>query len=224
MIAPARLAAYRTLLAVARGTADLADALARERTDTGRRPRSRACGRDRGRHAPLAGAVRSRHCRVCRSAGRAARPRSAHDSADERLPAACTSIASLRRQWWTTRVELARKAGKSSAAGFVNALLRRISRERDRLPASSAATRTCRSRPRPRLSRDHAVSSSTGWSARWFDRYGYEATLAWAEFNNAPAAADVRANTLKIGREALARDLAEPRCRDGSNALSPATA
>jgi len=205
VIAPARLAAYRTLLAVARGTADLPDALARERTDMGD-------DRDRALAGEIATATLRWQARFDHViAAFAGRPVARLDlevltilrmSAFQllhldRVPAAAVV---------DDGVELARKAGKSSAAGFVNALLRRISRERDRLPLPAPP-------PEP-VDRERALDflattlSHPHWLvARWFDRYGYEATLAWAEFNNAPAALTVRANTLKIGREELARDL-----------------
>jgi 16S rRNA (cytosine967-C5)-methyltransferase len=44
--------------------------------------------------------------------------------------------------------------------------------------------------------------------SRWLDRYGFDATEAWAMFDNSPAALTVRANTLRISREDLAIALA----------------
>ena len=86
----------------------------------------------------------------------------------------------MNRQRTNDGVELARKAGKSSAAGFVNALLRRISRERDHLPLPIP--------PAEPVDRERALDflatalSHPHWLvARWFDRYGYEPTLAWAQ-------------------------------------------
>ena len=100
-------------------------------------------------------------------------------------------------------MELVRKAGKGSAAGFVNALLRRVSRERSRLPLPL---------PPPAAS-DRAAAldylettlSHPRWlAARWMDRYGYDATVSWLTFNNRPAPLTIRANTLRIARNALA--------------------
>ena len=104
-------------------------------------------------------------------------------------------------------VDLTGKAGKRSAAGLVNALLRRVSRERRSLPLP----------PRPANSgdRDAALTylettlSHPRWLvARWLDRYGFEAAEQWARFNNAPAPLTVRVNTLKASREQVAAQLA----------------
>ncbi len=93
-------------------------------------------------------------------------------------------------------VALTGKAGKKSAAGLVNAVLRRISRERDRLPAA-AAPRFCGRRRR--VGYLEKTLSHPGWlAARWLDRYGFEAAEQWETFNNAPAALTLRANTLRI--------------------------
>src|SRR5262249_20810422 len=45
--------------------------------------------------------------------------------------------------------------------------------------------------------------------ARWLARYGFEATEAWARFDNAPAALTLRANTLQTTRDDLRRRLAD---------------
>ena len=85
-------------------------------------------------------------------------------------------------------VTLTKKAGKKSAAPFVNALLRRVAREREQLPLPP--------RPDPAAGRDAqldylsvALSHPRWLAARWLDRYGFEATEAWLQFNNQPAAA-----------------------------------
>jgi 16S rRNA (cytosine967-C5)-methyltransferase len=44
--------------------------------------------------------------------------------------------------------------------------------------------------------------------SRWLDRYGFEATEAWATFDNSPAALTLRANTLRTSRDELAAALA----------------
>jgi 16S rRNA (cytosine967-C5)-methyltransferase len=101
-------------------------------------------------------------------------------------------------------VQLTRKAGKSSSASFVNAILRRASRERARLPLP------------PRTPGDAAAEldylettlSHPRWLVeRWRDRYGFEAAEAWCRFNNTPAALTLRANRLQVTRESLAEAL-----------------
>ena len=103
-------------------------------------------------------------------------------------------------------VQLAKRAGKRSAAPLVNAILRRVSRERAHLPlpVSSDATResavaylaTALSHPR--------------WLAeRWLDRYGFEDAERWCRFNNSPAPLTLRANRLRTTQARLADDLRE---------------
>jgi 16S rRNA (cytosine967-C5)-methyltransferase len=63
-------------------------------------------------------------------------------------------------------VELAGKAGKRSAAGFVNALLRRVSRERAHLPLPTE----------PPIDLLAITLSHPRWLAsRWLTRHGFEA-------------------------------------------------
>jgi 16S rRNA (cytosine967-C5)-methyltransferase len=104
-------------------------------------------------------------------------------------------------------VDLAGKAGKRSAAGLVNALLRRVSRERESLPLPK--------RPEKAGDRDAALAylavtlSHPRWLVeRWLDRYGFEAAERWARFNNAPAPLTLRVNTLKGSRDNVAAELA----------------
>jgi 16S rRNA (cytosine967-C5)-methyltransferase len=101
-------------------------------------------------------------------------------------------------------VQLTRKVGKSSSASFVNAILRRASRERAGLPLP------------PRTVGDAAAEldylettlSHPRWLVeRWRDRHGFEAAEAWCRFNNTPAALTLRANRLHVTRESLAEAL-----------------
>ena len=101
-------------------------------------------------------------------------------------------------------VNLTKKVGKRSAAPLVNAILRRVSRERAALPLP----------PPDAGSRDAALDylsialSHPRWlAARWLDRYGFAAAEAWCLFDNAPAALTLRANRVKTTPEALAADL-----------------
>ena len=206
MIAAARVAAYRTLRAVhGSGHHNLASALAQART-------SLPNERDRA----LAGEIATGTLRW----------RGAFDHVIEtfakrpiaRLDPEVTDILrmSMFQLMHLTRVpasavvddavNLTKKEGKRSAAPLVNAILRRVSRERDRLPLPV----------RSATSRDTALDylsitlSHPRWLvARWLDRYGFEAIEAWCQFNNGPPALTVRANRLRTTRVDLANVLRE---------------
>jgi 16S rRNA (cytosine967-C5)-methyltransferase len=116
-------------------------------------------------------------------------------------------------------VSLTRNVRKSSAAALVNAVLRRISRERDHLPLP----------PRPSSPDDRGgqldylsiTLSHPRWLvARWLDRHGFEATETWARFNNTPAPLTLRVNTLRVQKPEITTRLAEHgiRVRDGRHA------
>ena len=112
-------------------------------------------------------------------------------------------------------VNLTRAAGKTSAAGFVNAVLRKVSRARDRLDLPqppSASTAGAREAWLDALS---LTGSHPRWLVeRWVDRMGPEATAAWVEFNNQEPALTIRANSLKTSREAARRAAARCGHRD----------
>jgi 16S rRNA (cytosine967-C5)-methyltransferase len=201
VIAPARLAAYEILLAVGRGSVDLGAAVAGARSRLGDE-------RDRALAGEIAtGTLRWQGAFDHVIAEFARRPPSRLDPEVltilrlsifqllhlDRVPAAAAV---------DDAVQMTRKAGKRSAAPFVNALLRRVSRERDRLPLPSRP-----SAPRAReawLTFLSATLSHPLWLVdRWSERYGYEATESWARFNNAPAPLTLRANTLRTSREDL---------------------
>ncbi len=104
-------------------------------------------------------------------------------------------------------VELAREARKRSAAPFVNAVLRRIERERAHLPLP----------PRPVTGESTAEAldylsmtlSHPRWlMERWLRRAGFDAAEAWARFNNAPAPLTLCVNTLLTTRDDLTHRLA----------------
>ena len=104
-------------------------------------------------------------------------------------------------------VSLTRRVGKGSAAGLVNAVLRRVSRGPDklRLPVRPPDT-TDSAAVRAYLS---VTLSHPAWLVdRWVARYGFEAAESWAGFNNAPAPITLRINTLKTTREAVVASLA----------------
>jgi 16S rRNA (cytosine967-C5)-methyltransferase len=202
MIAPARIAAYEALLAVESSRADLPHALARVRDSlTDERDRALAgeitAGtlRWQGAFDHVIAAFTSRPIakldREVRVILRLAIFQLLHL---ERVPASAAV---------NDAVSLTRRAGKKSAAPLVNALLRRVSRERSRLPLPS--------RPDPPFERAAALDylavtlSHPRWlAARWLDRYGFDAAEAWERFNNAPAALTLRANRLRTTREELA--------------------
>jgi len=205
VIAAARQAAYDVLRAVSSGRADLGTALALSRKKLGDE-------RDRA----LAGEIATGTLRwqgafdhlITTYAGRPLRKLDP-EVLDilrltifqllhlDRIPAAAAV---------KDAVDLTGKAGKRSAAGLVNALLRRISRERDRLPLPP--------RPDDPSDRDAAIRylsitlSHPAWlMARWMDRHGFDAAERWARFDNSPAPLTLRANRLKCTREQVAEAL-----------------
>jgi 16S rRNA (cytosine967-C5)-methyltransferase len=106
-------------------------------------------------------------------------------------------------------VDLTRTARKASASGFVNAVLRATLRQRHTLPLP----------PRPADPGERAAAlaylgithSHPEWLvARWLDRYGFEATERWVQFNNETPSLTLRVNRLRATRDeaiaALAQD------------------
>lgn len=198
MIAPARIAAYETVLAVAAGRADLPAALAHARAKL-RDERDRA----------LAGEIATGTLRwqgAFDHVIQAFAQRPAGKLDPEILAILRTGIFQLLHldrvpasAVVDDAVDLARKAGKKSAAGFVNALLRRVSRERTRLPLPDE----------PPIDLLSITLSHPRWlAARWLGRHGLERAKAWAAFNNSPAPLTLRVNTLKVTVDGVMRDLA----------------
>ncbi len=205
MIAPARLAAYETLRAVTGGRADLPTALARARatlTDE----------RDRALAGEIAtGTLRWQGAFDHVITAFTKRPPARLDPEVlvilrltifqllhlDRVPASAAV---------NDAVDLTSKVGKRSAAALVNAVLRRVSRERGLLPLP----------PRPADARDRSAAldylsttlSHPRWLvARWMDRHGFEAAESWAQFNNSPAPLTLRVNRLRTTPAALAGQL-----------------
>ena len=104
-------------------------------------------------------------------------------------------------------VDMTRGARKTSASGFVNAVLRGILRQKHRLPLPP--------RPTDSTDRDAALAylgithSHPDWLvARWLDRYGFDAAERWVRFDNETPRLTVRANRLQLQREQVAAELA----------------
>lgn len=219
MIGPARLAAYDTLLAVEAGRADLPHALAHARQSL-RDERDRA----------LAGEIATGTLRwqgafdhvITHLTKRSAERLDPEVRVTLRLT--IFQLLHLDRVPASAAVNdavsLTRRAGKKSAAPLVNAVLRRVSRERQRLPLP----------PRPDDPSDRGAAldylaitlSHPRWlAARWLDRYGFDAAEAWMQFNNAPAPLTLRANRLRTAPDALASMLAERGVETQPGRLAP---
>jgi 16S rRNA (cytosine967-C5)-methyltransferase len=108
-------------------------------------------------------------------------------------------------------VEMTRRAGKSSAAGFVNAILRQVSRSRTALPLPVRPAMDPAGRPADREAALDYLSTTLShprWLvARWLDAHGFDATERWAQFNNEPAPLTLRTNTLRTTRAFLEHEL-----------------
>ena len=206
MTAPARTTAFHALVAITAGRADLPDALATTRA-------SLTDDRDRALTATIVtGALRWQRALDHLIEHFAKRPLTKIDPQVlailrlsffqllhlDRVPASAVV---------DDAVSLTRTARKSSASGFVNAILRSMLRQRHRLPLP----------PRPADPADRASAlaylgvthSHPEWLvARWLDRYGFDRTEAWVQFNNDTPPLTLRANTLRIPRDDLQTRLA----------------
>lgn len=205
MIAPARVAAFEALRAVGAGRADLPHALARSRDRLGDE-------RDRALAGEIAtGTLRWQGAFDHLIATFTGRPVERLDpEVLVALRMAIFQLLHLQRVPASAAVNdavnLTRRAGKKSAAPLVNAVLRRVSRERRRLPLPS--------RPGPdagereRLDYLSISLSHPRWlAARWLRRHGFEAAEAWAQYDNSPAPLTLRANRFQTTREQLAEAL-----------------
>ena len=193
MIAPARRAAMDALAQIDEGDLDLGEAVARARQPL-------ADERDRGLLLELvAGTLRMQRAIDYQLASRVNRPLAKLDAAVLRvLRLSAFQLMYLSRLPASAiindAVELTRRAGKSSAAGLANAVLRALSKDREHLtwPDDIAI-----------------VHSHPRWLVdRWIARYGEPATLDWLRFNNRPPALCLAVNRTLTTREALADELA----------------
>jgi 16S rRNA (cytosine967-C5)-methyltransferase len=202
MIAPARIAAYEILSAVSAGNADLPTAIAFARD-------SLHDERDRALAAEIAAGVerwRAALDHVIVSFAKRSLDR-LDSEVVEILRLSAYQLLHLTRVPASAvvddAVDLTRRAGKGSASGFVNAVLRTISRKRESLPLPP--------RPTDPADRTGALAylsitlSHPRWLvARWYDRLGFDATEAWLLFNNSAAPLTLRANRLRLTPEELA--------------------
>ena len=116
----------------------------------------------------------------------------------DRVPAAAAVNESVR---------LVRQAGRTSAAGFVNAVLRRVGAAR-RAPALPSAPDGKADRAAA-LAYLSVTASHPRWLVeRWLDRYGLQPAVDWVRFNNTSPPLTLRANRLRITRDELAERLA----------------
>ena len=207
MISPARTAAYHALRAIAGERADLPTALATSRQQL-------ADERDRALAAEIVtGTLRWQRSLDHLIEHFARRPVTRIDAeVAVILRLSLYQLLHLSRVPASAAVDdavnLARAVRKASASGFVNAVLRNTLRQRHRLPLPA----------RPGDARDRAAAldylgithSHPAWLvARWLDRYGFDAAERWVQFNNQAPSLTLRANTLRVLREEVARTLAE---------------
>lgn len=207
MIAPARTAALECLLALSSGESDLGTELERARAQLVD-PRDRALTTD-----IVSGVQRWRAALDHLIGVFAKRPIDRLDAAVlEILRLSAYQLLHLTRVPAAAVVDdavnLAGRAGKKSARGFVNAVLRSLSRSRRALPLP----------PKPPDAGDReavlaylaTTLSHPRWLVeRWLDRFGFEATEQWLTYNNAPPGLTIRANTIRTTVDALQAQLAE---------------
>ncbi len=219
MIAPARSAAYEILISVSAGSADLPAAIAAARG--GLRD-----DRDRALAAEIASGVQRWRAALDHLIVEfSKRPIERLDpEIVEILRLSAYQLLHLTRVPASAVVDdavnLAGRVGKRSASGFVNAVLRTISRRRDALPLPA--------RPADPGDRSAALAylsvtlSHPRWLAeRWYDRLGFELAESWMQFNNAPAPLTLRVNRFQTTPDALVARLAGDGVRVHAAAFAP---
>ena len=205
MIAPARVAAYDILCAISAGRADLPTALASARAQLHDE-------RDRALAAEIASGVQRQRAALDHLIVECSRRQINRLDAEivEILRLSAYQLLHLTRVPAAAvvddAVDLTKKAGKRSASGFVNAVLRTLARRRSSLPLPP--------RPADPADRDAALNylsvtlSHPRWLAdRWLERLGLDAAEAWMQFNNTAGSVTLRANRLQTTRNALAERL-----------------
>jgi 16S rRNA (cytosine967-C5)-methyltransferase len=113
-----------------------------------------------------------------------------------------------------TAVELAKEVGHAGSARFVNAVLRRLAREKDRLAY-------------PDLEQDPVRHIALKYAhpewlvARWLERLGAEETIALCRANNEVPPLSLRANTIRVSRSELAGYFSERGFAVGHHLYAP---
>ena len=194
MAAPARAAAFRVLRVIAAGRGDLGEAFSHARDPL-------PDVRDRALATELAtGTLRWRNALDYQLQQRSTKPLAKLDDAVlDALRLGAYQLLYLERVPTSAvvndSVDLVKRGGFSSAAGFANAVLRRLARERETLSWPS----------RDDLPYHLSVAHSHPlWLVqRWIDRYGASATEHWLRFNNDPPALTLAANRLRNSRDEL---------------------
>lgn len=208
MPAPARVAAFRALRALSVNRVDLGEALSRARDPL-------ADTRDRALATDLVmGTLRWRGAIDFQiqqfSAKRLAR---LDAEVVDALRLGVYQILYLERMPVSAvvndTVAMVKASRLRSASGFVNAVLRRVSRERETLTWPVRPSNTDSEDGRRALVEYLAVTHShPAWLvARWVERYGPTPAESWLSFNNRPAATTLAPNRLRGGRDDLAAQL-----------------
>lgn len=213
MISPARLAAYRTLMAVESGRSDLPSALSSERARL-------ADPRDRNLAAEITiGTLRwrARLDWIIETAAHRALAR-IDPTILEILRLSTYQILFLDRVPVSAAVNdavhLSRLMGKTSAAGFVNGVLRTVTRKRSTLsgPPAPSSKELTEADGFERVALDYlsiTLSHPRWLAARWMARYGFEEAEGREQFDNTAAPLTLRVNTLKTSTDALQASLAQ---------------
>lgn len=211
MIAPARLAAYAVARSLRGDGVDAATAIARAQTEL-------SDARDRALVADIVLGVERWRAAIDYHLARAStRPLDKLDgevldilrlSAYQLLHLTRVPAAAI----VADAVDLTRKTGKSSAAGFVNAVLRGVSRRRhDPLPNKPALTSEAAVETEREACLDYlsiTLSHPRWLAARWLDRLGLDTAEMWMRHGNTPGPLVLRANPLRVPPEGLEAALA----------------
>ena len=209
-ISPARIAAFRAIRDIASGRADLGDALS-QRRDALPDVRDRALATDL-----VTGTFRWRGRLDYQIQLRSSKPlRKLDEAVLDALRLGAYQLLYLERVPASAivndAVAIVRQAKFSSAAGFANAILRRLAREREQLTWPSRPSQLESAADRRALVEHLAViHSHPAWLIeRWLDRYGVDAAEQWLRFNNQPPALTLATNRLVTTRDALRSRLAQ---------------